>query len=61
VTAISLKAHRFMEANERLAVVYGSVDDHCCTFRLEDGSAWTFSRREAAKLGHPRWAHMEAA
>ena len=60
MTAISLKAHRFTIANERSPVVYGSVDEHLCTFRLQDGTTWTFSRREAATMGHPRWAYLKA-
>jgi hypothetical protein len=55
---MTLKAHRFSEANATSPVVYGGVDKHLCTYRLADGSVWTFSRREAATLGHPRWAHM---
>jgi hypothetical protein len=58
---MSLKAHRFAEANRRSPVVYGSVDKHSCTYRLADGSVWTFSRREARDLGQPRWAHLVAA
>jgi hypothetical protein len=55
---VSLKAARFLEANARSPVVYGSVSAHQCVYRLEDGSSWTFSRREARELGHPRWAHL---
>ena len=58
---MSLKAHRFVEANARSPVIYCGVDDHCCTYRLADGSSWTFSRREASVIGQPRWAHLEAA
>jgi hypothetical protein len=58
---MSLKAHRFLQANERSPVVYCGVEAHSCTYRLADGSTWTFSRREARELGHPRWAHLEAA
>ena len=57
--SVSLKASRFIEANRNSPVVYGSVDEHCFTYRLADGSAWTFPRREARTIGHPRWAHME--
>lgn len=55
----SLKASRFMEANQRSPVVYGSVEDHTFTYRLADGSVWTFPRREARSIKEPRWAHME--
>ena len=55
----SLKAARFVEANRLSPVVYGSVDDHRFTYRLADGSTWTFPRREAREIGHPRWAHLE--
>jgi hypothetical protein len=55
---MTLKAHRFAEANASSPVVYGSVEDHLCTYRLADGTVWTFSRREAATLGQPRWAHI---
>ena len=58
---MSLKASRFLDANARSPVVYGSVEAHSCTYRLADGSTWTFSRREASQIGHPRWAHLEAA
>lgn len=58
---MSLKAHRFREANERSAVVYFGVGGHQCTYRLADGSTWTFSLREARELGNPRWAHLVAA
>jgi hypothetical protein len=51
---VSLKAARFLEANARSPVVYGSVGAHDCVYRLADGSSWTFSRREARELGHPR-------
>lgn len=54
----SLKASRFAEANRRSPVVYGSVDENFCTYRLADGSTWTFPRREARSIGHPRWAHL---
>ena len=60
MTAISLKAHRFMLASERSPVVYGSVDTHLVTYRLQDGSTWTFNRREAAQIGHPNWAYLKA-
>jgi hypothetical protein len=59
MTAISLKAHRFMEANRRHPAVYCSVEDHLCTYRLSDGSTWTFNRREAATIGHPLWAYLK--
>lgn len=49
-----------MERNETSPVVYGSVDDHLVTFRLSDGSAWSFSRREVAAMGHPKWAYLKA-
>ena len=58
---MSLKASRFLEANARSPVVYGGVDARSCTYRLADGSVWTFSRREAREIGQPRWAHLEAA
>jgi hypothetical protein len=57
----SFKAHRFSEANRTSPVIYCGLDDTTCTYRLLDGSSWTFSRKEAARLGHPRWAHLEAA
>lgn len=56
----TLKSHRFLSANERSPVVYAGVDNHACTYRLEDGSSWTFSRREAREIGHPRRAHLAA-
>lgn len=56
---LSLKASRFLDANARSPVVYGSVDEHLFTYRLADGSTWVFPRREARAIGHPRWAHME--
>jgi hypothetical protein len=55
---LSLKASRFIEANRLSPVVYGSVDDHLFTYRLADGSTWTFPRREAPSIGQPRWAHL---
>lgn len=55
---MTLKAHRFAEANARSPVVYGGVEEHHCTYRLADGTVWTFSRREAAEIGQPRWAHL---
>lgn len=58
---MTLKAHRFAEANSLSPVVYGSVDEHLCTYRLADGTVWAFSRREAAIIGQPRWAHLVAA
>jgi hypothetical protein len=58
---MTLKTHLFLEANARSPVVYGSVDGNRCTYRLRDGSVWTLSRREAAGIGHPRWAHLEAS
>lgn len=60
MTSLSLKASRFIEANSSSLCVYGSVDDHTVTYRLSDSSSWTFSRREAAQLGHPRWAYIKA-
>ena len=56
---LSLKAHRFLEANRKSPVVYGSVDDHVVTYRLSDGSTWTLPRREARAIGQPKWAHLE--
>jgi hypothetical protein len=58
---LSLKASRFLAANAHSPVVYGSVEAHSCTYRLADGSTWTFQRREASALGHPRWAHLGEA
>ena len=58
---MSLKASRFLDANRRFPVVYMSVESHLCTYRLSDGSTWTFSRREARELGMPRIAHLEVA
>jgi hypothetical protein len=61
MTAISLKAHRFMEANETSGVVYASVDDTCCVYRLKDGSTWRLSFRESEQVGYPRFAHLPRA
>lgn len=61
MTSLSLKAYRFLEANATSLVVYGGVGEHTCTYRLEDGTSWTLSRREAREIGHPRWAHIEQA
>jgi hypothetical protein len=58
MTAISLKAHRFMEANERHGVVYASVDEHCCVYRLSSGSTWRLSFKESEQVGYPRFAHL---
>ena len=58
---MSLKASRFLEANARSPVVYCGIEAHTCTYRLADGSVWTFSRREAREIGIPRFAHLEAA
>jgi hypothetical protein len=58
---MSLKEHRFIEANSRSPVVYVGVDKHSCTYRLADGSTWTFSIRESREIGVPRFAHLEAA
>jgi hypothetical protein len=58
---MTLKQHRFIEANRRSPVVYASVDPHSCTYRLQDGSAFMLSRREAREIGIPRFAHLEAA
>jgi hypothetical protein len=58
---MSLKVSRFIEANARSPVVYGSVDGLTCTYRLADGSSWTLSRRECREIGHPRWAHLADA
>lgn len=58
---MSLKASRFLDANARSPVVYASIETRLCTYRLEDGSTWTFNRREARELGCPRFAHLEAA
>lgn len=59
---MSFKVFRFLDANARSAVVYGSVtDDGGCAYRLADGSLWTLSRKESAEIGHPRWAHLPAA
>jgi hypothetical protein len=58
VTAITLKMHRFTEANRKSPAVYCGVDTHICTFRLENGTTWTFSRREAAQLD-PVWAYKK--
>jgi hypothetical protein len=60
MTALSLKAARFLEANALSLCVYGSVGDHEVTYRLSNGSTWTLSRREAARIGHPRWAYEKA-
>ena len=59
MTAITLKMHRFTEANRKSPAVYCGVDTHVCTFRLENGTTWTFSRREAANIGHPNWAYIK--
>lgn len=58
---MTLKADRFLAANRRSPVVYASVETNLCTYRLQDGTTWTFSRREASQLGNPRWAHLECA
>jgi hypothetical protein len=58
---MSLKASRFLAANILSPVVYGSVEEHLCTYRLKDGSVWAFSRREAAssvsRAGRTWWPH----
>jgi hypothetical protein len=60
MTAISLKHHRFIVANERIPIVYYGIEDHRVSFRLQDGSLWTFSRREAAQFPLAlNWAYLK--
>ena len=58
---MSLKVARFLEANARSAVVYGSVERDGCVYRLADGSSWRLSLKEGREIGHPRWAHLPCA
>lgn len=55
---MSLLASRFLETNRRSPVVYCSIDGHHVTYRLLNGSVFTFKRHEARQLGQPRWAHL---
>lgn len=55
---------RFLDANKRSPVVYGSVigsGGKGCFYRLADGSTWTLRALECAAIGVPRWAFYEAA
>lgn len=55
---MTLKASQFLSANARSAVVYFGAEGGGVTYRLADGSTWKLSRREARKIGQPRWAHL---
>jgi len=61
MTALSLKAYRFMEANEKSGVVYASIDDNCCVYRLANGSTWRLSYKESELVGYPKFAHLPMA
>jgi hypothetical protein len=54
---MTLKADRFIAANAKSPVVYGSCDADGCTYRLADGSRWQLNRNDCQAVGHPRWAH----
>jgi hypothetical protein len=58
---VSLKVARFLEANAASPVVYGSVTDNGCTYRLATGQTFHLSRKECREIGVPRWAHLEQA
>lgn len=64
---MSYLAARFLEANKRSPVVYGSVlDPHRggrgCFYRLEDGKTFTLTAEDCRTVGFPRWAYdWEAA
>jgi hypothetical protein len=53
------RAHRFLQANRRSPVVYGSVEKGGAIFyRLADGTRWTLRTEDRqAIVGQPHWAH----
>lgn len=55
---MTLKTDRFLIANRRSPVVYGSVIEGGCVYRLADGTVWTLKSAEAREIGQPRWAHL---
>jgi hypothetical protein len=64
---VSYLANRFLEANKRSPVVYGSVLDvprggRGCFYRLEDGKTFELTADDCRAVGFPRWAfELEAA
>ena len=58
---LSLKAHRFLEANRKSPVVYASCDGNGCVYRLLDGQTFRLGGEESREVGVPRFAHLEAA
>jgi hypothetical protein len=55
------KAHRFLEANKRSPVVYGSViggdrnGPRGIYYRLKDGQTFKLTTAESRAVGYPRW------
>lgn len=54
---MNARARNFLAANELSPVVYGSVDDNCVTYRLDNGQVFRMTPAEASQLPHPWWAH----
>lgn len=54
---MNARARNFIAANEISPVVYGSVDEGCVTYRLQDGKTFRMTPAEAGELPHPWWAH----
>lgn len=54
---MNARARNFLAANEVSPVVYGSADETCVTFRLDNGKTFRMTPAEARELPHPWWKH----
>jgi hypothetical protein len=57
---MTYRLHRFLASNRLSPVVYASVTDTGCFFRLADGTTHELTAAECRRA-EPKWAHLEAA